>query len=365
LIASDVVTLLQKKLPEITDLFSENLLVSSLESSGKIVTVVCEDHNLKAGNNFIMTGAESNVGIDTLLRDGIVGTLTTSTDHDWTNGLGDIEINYANEPEFNGVFKLINVDNRKTVRFLMNDSGATIATGSPEFIKAESAFREYNGLQKVISVIDSETFTYEISSSDLLPASGNLILKKGLRISAGGSIARLVEAYTKQPSDSAWLFVVLGGVSASKSRNIDSDAVDNQHRDQQGKGFRQQIVSNVSIYVFLPTSEKLSSREARDDCEILFPKICKSILFYDFDSGLSDPKGSGLTFVSHGFQAYNSAFYVHEYSFQQTTDLTFGDSVGYDLDVAFRDLSLKNKLDFGNQNFEINSEINLDDEVIE
>ena len=361
--ASDVVTLLQTKLPSYSDLFSDNLVVSSLTSVGNVVTAVCvEDHNLVSGNNFIMTGAESNVGIVELKRNGLEGYLETTTDHDWTNGLGDIEIAGATESEFNGTFKLINVDNRREVRFVMEDSGPTEATGNPVFIGAESAYRSFNGLQTVASVIDTKTLTYETVGEDMLSPSGNLVLKKGLRISAGGSVPRLVDAYTKQPPNHAWLFAVLGNVSASKSRYIDSDATDNQQRNAQGKDFRQQIISTLSLYVFLPTSDKLSSREARDQCEDLFPQICGSILYYDFDSGLAKEEGSGLTFVGHGFQAYNAAFYVHEYNFQQVTDLTFGDTVGFDLDVAFRDISLKQNLDFGTKEDSIDSEINLDDE---
>lgn len=362
--ADEVVTLLQTNLPKFSDLFSDNLSVVSLSSSGTTVTANVVGHGLVVGNNFIMTGAEANVPIDTLTRNGIVGTLVTLTDHDLTNGLGDIEIALANESEFNGIFKLINIDSRREIRFVMEDSGPTVATGSPVLVKAESAFRGFNGLQTVASVLDVDNLTYETVGADMLSPTGTIVLKKGLRISAGGSVARLVAAYTKQPPSTAWIYAVLGNVRASKSRHIDSDATDNLQRNAQGKDFRQQIVNELSIYVFLPTATQLTSREARDTCEELFAQICGSILFHDFDTGLAKSDGSGLSFVSHNFQAYNAAFYVHEYNFQQVSDLSFGDTVGEDVDVAFRDISLKQNLDFGTQEDSIDSEINLDDKEI-
>ena len=360
--AEEVVALLQANIPPLNSSFSTNVSVVSIENlSGNIATVTTStDHNLSIGNIFSISGAQSNIVIDTLTRNGIVGTLVTDEDHDITNGLKTIEISGAIEPNFNGTFTIQNVDNRRTIRFLMDDSGATIGTGAPLLINGQSVFRGYNGVYPVASVIDSTQFTYVLESSGLEPATGTIVMSNKIRISAGGTIERLVEGYTKKPDKNNWMFVVLNDVIGNKSRRIQSDAVNNLNRGQQGEGFRQQIFQSFSVYVLIPTSQDFTARKARDESEDIFENICQSILFYRFDSGLAATGFNGsLAFTNHGIFAYNAAYYIHQYVFEQVVDLTFLDTVGYDEDVAFRDISLIMNQSTGNETF--TAEINLDE----
>lgn len=362
--SEEVVALLQSKLPLFTDRFSDVKSVTTLTnpSGNEALATTALSHGLAVGNITLVSGAESNINITSLTRTGIVGTVVSSTDHDLTNGLKTLTIAGATESEFNGTFNIINVDNRKTIRFTMIDSGATTATGTPVLVNAESAFRGYNGLQTVTTVPSSTTFTYDLTGSGLGDATGTITISDSIRISAGGSLERLIDAYTKQPEKVNWMFVVLGDVTASKSRNIENDGIDSLTRGQQGDRFRQQIIQPVTLYIFIPTANSLTSRQARDDAEELFPLICKSILFHNFDSGLSSPGSGTLIFTGHGFQGYNSAFYIHEYSFEQTSDLTFDDTVGPDVDVAFRDMELIMNQNTGTETF--TADINLDDEAL-
>jgi hypothetical protein len=102
----------------------------------------------------------------------------------------------------------------------------------------------------------------------------------------------------------------------------------------------------------------------RDDAEDLFRPICRSLLFSAFDSGLHVGEQSPLQFVQHGFSSYNTAFYIHAYQFEQTVDLTFDDTVGYDLDVAFRDITLDIKVDIGTGEPSLTADIDLDEEPL-
>lgn len=360
--SEEVVALLQANLPALNSSFSNNVSITSLvNTSGIIATAdTATPHGLSAGDLVLVSGAQSNISITSLTRSGTIGTLVTATNHDITNGLLIIEIDGANEGEFNGSFNIVNVDNRKTIRFSMPDSGATVATGSPELVDGESPFRGYNGLQTVTTVPTTTQFTYNLQGSGLLPATGTIIGSNGIRISAGGNIERLIDAYTKQSVSDNWLFVVLNDVNASKSRHILSDGVDNLNRGAQGEGFRQQIIQSLTIYSFIPTSDKLTAREARDESEDLFENICQSVLFYKFDSNLAAGRTNGsLIFTGHGMFAYNSAFYVHQFSFEQMVDLTFLDTVGYDVDTAFRDIDLIMNQTTGNETF--TAAIDLDD----
>lgn len=360
--AEEVITVLQANLPKFNQSFSDNFDISSIVNTvGTTATVTTSiANNFVLGQMVLIAGVNSNVIIDTLTRSGTIGTLVTLTDHDITNGLNTIEISGAIESEFNGTFNIINVDNRQTISFKMVDSGPTVATGLPVLVDGESIFRGYNGIQTITNIIDSFNFEYELSVNGLQIGTGaDMLAIQGIRISGGATIERCIEAYTKQLPLNNWVFVVLGDVVASKSRFISQDGVDNEQRGQQNEGFFQPIIQTLSVYVFLPTTDQLAARVARDEAEDLFREICQSILFYRFDSNLFDKSKGSLAFVNHGIFSYNSSYYVHQYNFEQTVDLTYEDTVGADPDVAFRDISLLLNQTTGTEQFI--ADINLDD----
>ena len=362
MIASDVVNQLALLLPVLSDKFTTNLSVTSLTRSGTTVTAITAAvHGLTVGAQANIVGAQTPISIGTLTRAGVVGTLITDADHDMTEGVfTEVEIVDATEAEFNDTFTLLRVLNRRTVTFTMADSGATTATGSPLLLNGSSPLQAYNGLQNVTAVPTTTTLQYEISDSTLYtPASGTIEARTLPRVSAAVSIGRVVDAYTKQPQDDLWAFVVLGDVFASKSRSIDSDATDNLQR---GNEYRQQIIQPFTIVIFIPASQEIAGRNARDIAEGLFRPVCRSILFSKFDSGLFVGDQNPVQFVDHGFAAYNGAFYVHTFNFQTVADITFDDTVGYDLDVAFRDISLTQNLDVGTG--VMTADIDLDDEAL-
>jgi len=359
--SQEIIALLQARIPLHTDSFSDTQ-GALLTSVGNTVTAVSVAHGLSVGEACVISKAQSDVGIESFTRNGILGTIITSTDHDVTNGLGTVEAAGATESAFNGTFTIHDTPNRRTIKVVMADVGELAATGSPVLVDGESVFRGYNGPQSVSAVLDPDTFQYEIVGSDLLPASGSPLLNRGLRISGSSTLDRIIDAYTKQPRAKNWMYVVLGDVVASKSRQVQNDAQDVLGRGAQGEGFQQIIIQSVTVYTFLPTADELAGRLARDESEVIFRHICGSILFSEPSSGVACKTQTALTFVNHGIQGFNAAFYVHQYTFEQVADLTFADTIGYSDDVAFRDLSISLGLSTGTET--LISNINLDDEAL-
>ncbi len=335
--ASEIVTQLSALLPQRTDKFTRNVGVSSLVRAGSVITATTDDaHDLAIGDSVAITGAVTLISIGTLTRSGVEGTLVTDTDHDLTNPVADtITISGAVEAVFNGSFPVVNVDNRRTIRFTMADSGATTATGSPVLEGAESALRDYNKTYAVASIPTPTTFTFAQTDTTLLDPIGTIEARMEPRITAGVNPARATDAYTEQADGNLWLFVALEDVTASKSRMVRSDAIDNLHATD---NFRQQVIQPFSVYIFIPSTNEIAQADARDTAEDLFLSICQSLLASTLDSGLSVSDQGVVQFVTHGTFATNSAVYVHGYSFQQVVDLYEGDTVGPDLDVAFRNL---------------------------
>ena len=357
--SSDFVNQLALKLPSLVDDFTTNLSVISLTRSGTTVTATTASaHGLVVGKAVNIVGAKSPIVIGSIERNGIVATLITDTDHDMTEGaFTEVEIEGATESEFNGVFPLLSVSNRRAISFKVSDAGPISVTGAPLLLNGESPLRSYNGLHQVTDVPTTDSFTYEITNNSVFtPASGDILAKILPRISASVGFDRILDAYTQQPQDEAWLFVVMGDGIANKNRKIDIDSTDNTQRSHY---FEQRITQVVSLFLFIPTSAQIAGRKARDRAEELLRPICQSILFQRFDSLLSSGSFNPLQFNEHGFEAYNRAFYVHRYTFEATLQMSFEDTVGFDEDVAFRDIFLTMGLDVGTETF--NTDIDLDD----
>lgn len=356
--AQDIVNQLAVILPSLVDDFTDQFNVTALTRSGTTVTIdTTTAHGLATGRQLIVTGALTPISITSIDRVGIVATMVTSTDHDLTENAGfDVQISGATEAEFNGTFTLLKVPNRRTITFIVDDSGPTAATGAPLLLNGSSPLQSYNGLQEVTVVPTTTSFQYEVADSTLFtPAAGSIVVKTNPRMSAAVEFDRILDVYTKQAPSSAWLFVVLGDAVASKNRNIDTDSTDNIQR---GHYFNQRIIQSVSIYVLLPSSAEIAGRSARDRCEELLKPICRSILTAKFPS-LVENNNNPLMLTGHGVQAYNSAFYVHQYAFESTIQLGASDIYVPSDDVAFRDIDLTNGLSLGAETF--NTLIDLDD----
>lgn len=349
--AEDIITQLANLLPQHTDKLTTNVSVTSLTLSGTTVTAQCAAaHGMVVNQQVNIVGAKSPIVINSLVRSGTVGTLITDTPHDFikhTTLPQTVELSGATEVEFNGTFVLLSVPNRNTVTFKMVDSGATAATGSPVLLNGWSYLQGFNGLQQITAVPAADQFQYEITTTPPTnTAAGTIVAKTAPRISGAVTEQRVIEAYTEQGPDEWWAFVVLGDVTASKSRQIDSDATANIQR---GNEYRQQIIQPFNVLVLAPSSNTIAARQTRDECEAFFQPLCKSLLFSKLDSGLNVGAQNPISFVSHGVFAYDSAFYAHLYSFEAVADITFDDTVGYSEDVAFRDIDFTMFPDPGNQ----------------
>ena len=362
--AEDIINRLAVYLPTFSDDFTTNFSITSLTRVGTTVTAETDvAHSLAAGKQANIVGAKTPISITTLTRAGVIGTMVTSADHDMTENFSeDAEISGAVEAEFNGTFTILTVPNRRTITFTMADSGATTATGTPLLLNGSPYLKQYNGLKEVATVPSTTSFTYEVTDTTLFsPAAGTIQAKTAPRISGGVSVERIVEGYTEQAPGDNWAFVVLGDVFASKSRKIESDATDNQQR---GNEFRQQIIQPFTIIVVMPVAGEIAARAARDDAEVLLRPISRSVLFKAFDSQLFVGAQNPTQFVDHGFTAYTTAVYIHAYNYEATADITFDDTVGYDDDVAFRDIITNMTIDLGTEEDPLTANIDLDDTVL-
>lgn len=353
--AKDVVLQLYSALPNETDKFTDNLSVSSITSVGNTATATtAANHGLSTGALVNVFGAKAPISISSMTRIGTQISVETDADHDLTFGFQQtVEIQGATESEFNGVFELMGVQNRRNFTLMTVDSGATDATGSPLLIDG-SAYG-YNGLFNIV-VTGLNTFTYTLPVALTQPATGTIQASVGFRISAAASIDRAIASYTKQEMDDFWVFVVLGSVTASKNRQILNDSIDTQ---TSGTDWRQKLIHRFSIFVVVPAIDSVSGRQQRDDMEDVAVALFKSLLGVKFDNGFSQRDEFQTVFDQHLFREYDSATYVHEFMFQTVSEVTNDDTSEDPFSVAFRDIGFSMTNDVGDQPLTVT--INLDD----
>lgn len=365
--AEDIIKQLVAKLPNLTDKFCDQLAMDTITSAGLVATAtVAAGHGRVDGELVTITGATSPITVNSITRSGTVAVVETDTDHDFTysaremaRGLSqDVILSGATEAEFNGTFPLLTVENRRKFTITVADSGAVAATGSPVLENGEGALNSYNGSFN-ITLVSPTVFTYPLQKAIPNSAIGSPILNSGHRITGAISIERFLDAYTKNPTDSWWCVVVLGDVIASKGRENRTDSTDQM---SDGQHYQQSITQPFGIYLVAPTSNSVAARPQRDEMEDVVPFIMQSVLLAKFDTGFAANKQNRATFTAHGFFLYNGPVYIHEITFEQNANLLFVDSVGNDLDVAFRDINLTMNTSLGDT--QLTAAIDLDEDPL-
>lgn len=367
--AIDVVNRLSQALPFFTDGFSSVVGIANMTVAGTTVSVeTTTPHGLIDGDCIAFKGVETPVEIDesTFTRVGTVVEFKTLQDHDLTlsnrdilNGGKTIVISGLNEASFNGEFQILSIPNRRTIKITVPDSGPSSASGNGIVENAGVGF--FNGLFEFI-IIDATNFTYEIPVSYTVnPVFSNASLQTSIRITYTANIVSyLNDVYTARDDDV--IVVQLGDVVANKSRNEITDAIDSAVGNN---SYNPIFIQNFAVYVIIPSTDELSSEDARDKVEEFYaPAIYKSILKHKFPTYFSESKNH-TTAGDHGpfaFGAKESAFYVHEFTFQQLAQLNCFDQVEISKGVAMREIGLSISSDIGTGVMTAN--VNLDEEPL-
>jgi hypothetical protein len=352
---SQIISQLWQTLPRFTDLFSDTQGDISLSKNGSVVTATCLlPHGLTTGDYIFVNGALTPIDIESLTSSNGIATAVTLENHDLTEGYQDtVQISGADQSEYNGIHNLLTVPNRRTFTFSI--SGTPISPATGQIVLISNLKYGYNGLQQ-ITVVDDSTFTYVVENDFGTPALGDISIQKNIRISGAVSIERATEAYTKQEQNKCWMFCISGNHSASRDIYTKSDVL---YKDLFNTDFRQTVMHEIFIYVFIPTVYSISAVYERDLMEDIQRYLFKSILRLRVVSDFEDQTEYCLVFTGHSFFGYERAYYIHEFKFEYVYDLTYQDAVDEDDSVAFRDIRLQFRNEY-DQNI-INNNVDLDD----
>ena len=344
----DIITQLRQELPQYTDKSTEQIdIVTSSFSSGVVTIVTSAAHGLETDDIVNIIDCQEKVPISNIITVDDIATVTTTIDHDLTLDWQDnedqppISIIECAINEYNGSFSLIGIPSRTTFTFGITGSPAQASDG---FLLRDS-FEGYSGI-KTVTVIDSTTFTF--TTSKTLTANGNSgFVHSEIRVSGGVDIQRSINAYSKQSTNKYWLMVIPESTAASKSRQSENDATD---QNIKGNAFRQKILPVVDIYMFIPSSKKFSGREAYDSAIEESVGLFRSLLGWRVPSPYSIKEYASIIFENHQPFSYNTSYYIHKFQFSTLQEIISCDIFMQKDDVAFRDIDMNMTVDFGTEN---------------
>ena len=361
---SDIVLHLAQNVPYYSDKFAENITYDSVIASNGTVTVTTSSpHGLTSGHNIVVSHMAIKHDVTSLTQADGIATCILASDHDLTeNWQLYVEIEGANESEYNGQFILRTSPNRRKFTFDIDEGAASTATGTIKFVE----YREFgfDGSYE-INVTSPTTFTFEIADSSLNLQAYNGSLIYGQRVMGSIDIDRFLAVYTKQSSDKYWLVVTLDDAYTSKNREVNSDALSYNNA---GVDVRQILIEPFSVFVVGPTTKFLTATEVIDVfVSEVRNALLKTLVGYKFPSDLSESGSSGVVFVSHGIVGYDRATVIHQFRFETYKEITSEDTC-YSIDGykeptrAFRDMRLNRQNSF--LETVMTTDINMDDEPI-
>lgn len=355
---ADIVDHLQRRLPMLTDQFSDVIAISSIVHAGTTATITtATNHGLAVGSAPTIFGARTPVAVASITHAALAtfAVVTTSEDHDltlyrtFTDG-NVVEVDGANEAEFEGVRTIVAVPNRRTLHIAVDPAAPAAATGTIRLLGASNYFRNVRGRYAVATVVSPTVFTVQhTAASDLGTLIGPAFLRTPARITGAIDAVAAGRSFSQEAGGAAskpWAFVVLGDVTAVRNRSAPAEAY---AVNQLSGGWTQFVLQPFRILVALPNTVDERGRTARDLAEDLFGPICRAILGASFSTGLAHPAPSAfVNFTGHGAEGSEpGAFYVHEYAFEQLGQITIDDTVLNEDHVAFRDIAVEIGNDVG------------------
>jgi len=360
---ADVIAQLRAVVPQHTSLFTDAApavltFVADVPGPGGLVTgdTSPDPHNLSPGQVVTISAARNPYAVGSLTFDSATGLVTgvTTNDHDLTEGWqSEIEIVGADQAEYNGTWPLVSTDNRRTFVYGPIAGSPAAATGTIKMV--DPLGTSFIGSFQVNTTPTATTFTYQIASNPESAGGVNAVLHLAPRISGAITEDRLAEAYTKRDTDEYFAFVVMGDVTTSRDRAIETDA-NQQIADDTHKRLRQ--IEPFSVYVFARTSQEMSARAVRDSMDDVKQALLKALFGVKLPTVFSDSVWCTISPTGDGFAAYNSAVYVHRFDFERSIDLVEADAVEPGFTRAWRDTNIQQLNDFDETIME--TDINMD-----
>ena len=317
----DVVNRLKDIVPEFTDDFSDILTATSLTRSGSTITAVMSAvHGLTSADYITVRGAKEPITLTAITRSDSTVSVTSASDHK----LSDpslytldqlplyVEISGVTPSGYNGTWELLTVPNSTTFTFKITTTPTTPATVAGYLLLEDED--GYNGV-KQITVTSATEFTYATTNTSLgSSAQGALKVGSQPRIDYAATPARISQFYTANSSGvlKNWMFVVMGQTTIYKNDTVASDLSTAKIKNQ---NYWYETQRDFSIYVILSSKDSVLGGAQADTARGYEPLLLKSLANYIFDSDLSEEKYQPVHYVGGETDDYVEAYYIHRFDF--------------------------------------------------
>jgi hypothetical protein len=356
-------------LPQYTSLFSDTVSVTSLTRTGTVATAITSvDHGFIVGQYVNISGAVELVPLTSLtFSAGIVSAQSVvknnlSLNFDYLTkkplSVVTIEIQGADQAEYNGEHTLSSVPNRNLFTYAISGNPVTPATGSP--VLYSYAYNYFNGLKQITSTPTTDSFTFDISADASLDTAGIILAHSNFRISGAATDTRAIDAYTKQDFENWWLFVTAGESNTSKNREILNDSL-MTNKDGSAQEYRLRLVEDVGLVIFSPTKDDIGGIDSLTTLETdaklaIFKTLLRFKATEQYDAN------SGFTYIYQdgNLLQYDSApaFMVYKMTLQVEYDVTYYDTYIPNTYAPLLDISMSLNINGG----EVFADINLDED---
>lgn len=350
--AADIVAQLHRRLPLVTNAFSDELsVVTVAHGSGTALVQTATAHGLVPGAQVTIFGSRTPVPVDSIshVSGASYAVVTTSEDHDLTlyrfrTDANVVEIDGANEAEFNGLRSVVAVPNRRTVHVSVDTGAPLSATGAMRLLGASSYLRNVRGLYSVMAAPTPTTFTVgHPSSSDLGVLVGPAIVRARPRVTGAQSPRSAILSHSQEAGGAAskpWLYVVLDDSTPVRQTAAPAEAF---AVNKLSGGWSQLVVQRFGLLLALPNVSDERGRTARDLAADLLGPIARCLLGAEFDTGFSVSRPAApVAFAGESSQETEvGAWYGHRFDFEQIARMGLADTVGNDEHVAFRDIDVE------------------------
>ncbi len=359
----DIVNQLKARLPSITNDFTDQISIISLSRSGNTITAITSANHLLSDNDTpTIAGAKEPIAITKLTRVGSIVTAVCAVKHKLPNPVNlqvedipTIQISGTIPIEYSGNFPLVSTPDYFTFTYKITETPASPAI-TKGFLLLTGNFL-YNG-QKVITVIDKTTFTYQSITTNLqTPAQGTIILHKAPRIDNFATLEAAEDHYTGDDTEARqtqnWLYIVLGDRIGFKKGTIADDIISLQDTNSE---YRYDTQIPFFLYIFIPTINSFSGGDQADQARDYIRPLLKSIGNFILPSNLTEGCLNPVTYLSDGRESFNKAYYVHRYEFASRGVIVDADTVDgsqivplLELDADIKDKDMNIEIDLGDQ----------------
>jgi len=323
------------RIPDIEQHLRENLPVAypsfsgdfkagtSASVSSNVMTVVSAQDLPAINDDVIITGLTYQNTINSVTMNLSATSQSAIIDvaevHEFTEGFNtEVTITGATEPEWNDTFNIISVPSRYQIEIECSNAITGEPTGSP--LVNELDLPRYNSRFTVTAVnsVDFEVSTVNAPDGSLI-GTPSYINVNDVCVSSDVDLARIFDAYTVQPIDKLWLFVIAGATTSSRDRSNDTDF---ERTFQEGDSRIIHTQENISIFAIFPAQDKVSAVQGQDIARNDLRNAILSLLVgYIPDSSLTS-KMNMMYYIADGIETYNSSYYIHRYDFACNVNIT-------------------------------------------